>query len=162
MPGVGKGTKTEKNYIQYAQVAENSGFFHFFFFFLMCPQICISTGFLTFFPLRCHLMTAKTSTFPSLYQAMHVHKQQHLPDQTVFVYHLDCLCDISGMHTTVWKSLVETTSCKTAEQPGLPQVLFISVVNFLAFGCRSTHLQLWRRYNLSYTLKNTFLVIKIV
>jgi len=57
---------------------------------------------------------------------MHVHKQQHLPVQTVFVYHLDCSCDISGLHTTVWKRLVQKTSCMTAEQPSLPKSAYLS------------------------------------
>lgn len=151
----------ESIYTQYAQVAENSGFFAPPFF-SMCLQICIYKSFLTFFPPKTpSFATAKALTFPALSQAMHVHKQQHLPVQTVFVYHLACSCDISGMHTTAWKSLVQKTACKTAEQPALP-VLFISVVNFLAFGCRGTHLQFWSRCNLSYTLKKTFVVIKLV
>lgn len=64
--------------------------------------------------------TAKASTFPALYQAMHVHKQQRLPVQTVFVYYLNC----SAYHSLEIFSTDDIMQDRRAAW--LTQVLFLS------------------------------------
>lgn len=95
-------------------------------------------------------VTGKASPFPALHQAMHAHKQQHLPVQRAFFYALDGSRDVGGVPMT--GNLQLRRSSETTEQPGLPKPC-LSQWELLRLGCRGSHLKFWSRYNLSYVLK---------
>lgn len=96
----------------------------------MCLKIFICKGFITFFPFWMpSFVTAKASTFPALYQAMPVHKQQHLTVQRAFFYPLDCSHDVRGVPTTDWKPSTQEI-IRDHRAAWLTQGLFVSVETF--------------------------------
>lgn len=123
----------------------------------MCLKIFICKGFITFFPFWMpSFVTAKASTFPALYQAMPVHKQQHLTVQRAFFYPLDCSRDVRGVPTTDWKPSTQADDQRPQSSLAYPSLVCLSG-NFLRLGCKRTHLQFWSRCNLSHMLKENLL-----